>query len=250
MRRLLSSALLAACGLFLAGTVSAAPLGSASFSFQIGTLPAASFPGSGATGTATSNTSASLDAGSAFAGQFTTSIPTSAAPPLTYIQVIVTKNAGGTFTGATPNKVGGVHSITGTANVYGIGGFPGGGSPLLAIPLNVGSPNTVTKAAGGVAITAIAAGWTVATAVVDGLAPPTDPPGATTTTATAMGANGLAPDGSGTLVLVTPIKILTNVAGTLAAFGVLSLTYVPEPGTLMLLGLGVAGLAAIGRRRS
>jgi hypothetical protein len=51
-------------------------------------------------------------------------------------------------------------------------------------------------------------------------------------------------------VLVSPTKIFTNIAGTLAAFGVLSLTYVPEPGTLLLLGLGVAGLAAIGRRRA
>jgi hypothetical protein len=64
-----------------------------------------------------------------------------------------------------------------------------------------------------------------------------------------MGANGLTASGAGTLVLVTPIKILTNVAGNLAAFGVLSLTYVPEPGTALLLGLGVAGLAAVGRSR-
>ena len=66
---------------------------------------------------------------------------------------------------------------------------------------------------------------------------------------TQTGANGLAGDGSGTLVLVAPVKVITNVAGTLAAFGVLTLTYVPEPGTLLLLGMGVAGLAAIGRRR-
>jgi hypothetical protein len=51
------------------------------------------------------------------------------------------------------------------------------------------------------------------------------------------------------VVLVTPIKIITNIAGTLAAFGTLTLTYVPEPGTLLLLGMGVAGLAALGRRR-
>ena len=69
------------------------------------------------------------------------------------------------------------------------------------------------------------------------------------TNATRMGANGLDRGGAGSLVLVTPVKVITNVAGTLAAFGILSLTYVPEPGTLLLLGLGVAGLAAIGRRR-
>ena len=65
-----------------------------------------------------------------------------------------------------------------------------------------------------------------------------------------MGSNGLTPGGAGTLVLVTPTKVITNVAGMLAAFGTLTLTYVPEPGTLLLLGAGVAGLTAIGRRRS
>jgi len=33
------------------------------------------------------------------------------------------------------------------------------------------------------------------------------------------------------------------------AFGILSLHFVPEPGTLMLLGSGIAGLVAFGRSR-
>jgi PEP-CTERM motif len=252
MRKLLSSVVVVACGVLLAGSVSAAPLVSASFSFQLGALPAANFPGSGATGTAISQLSASLGAGSVFNGQFTTTLPTSAAPPLTAIQVILTKNAGNTFVGATPANVGGNLAIEGVANVYGIGGFPNGGAPLLPVPLKVGTPNTIFKSGGGVAVTAIAAGWTAGTAVVTGI---TTTPTTTTATnpdgsATLMGANGLAGDGSGTLVLVTPIKILTNVAGNLAAFSTLTLTYVPEPGTLLLLGMGVSGLAALGRRRS
>jgi hypothetical protein len=43
------------------------------------------------------------------------------------------------------------------ANVYGIGGFPSGGVPLLAVPLFVGAPKTVTTSGGGVNVTTISA---------------------------------------------------------------------------------------------
>jgi len=59
-------------------------------------------------------------------------------------------------------------------------------------------------------------------------------------TAMLTGANGLTVNGAGSLVLVTPIKVMTNIAGNLAAFSTLTLNYVgpviPEPGTLLLLG--------------
>ena len=57
---------------------------------------------------------------------------------------------------------------------------------------------------------------------------------------------------SGSVRLVTPIFISTNIAGSsvIPAFGFLTLHFVPEPGTLVLLGSGIAGLVAFGRRRA
>lgn len=55
------------------------------------------------------------------------------------------------------------------------------------------------------------------------------------------------PGGQGTLQLVAPATVAFNLRAPL--FGILTLTYTPEPGTLTLLGAGVAALAAIGRRK-
>ena len=217
----------------LGASAQAAPLASATLSFAIGTLPPAVFAASGATGTATSNLNATLGAGTAFNGTVTTTIPLTAAPPLTQIQVQLTGNGALAFTGGPASA-----AFTGIANVKGFGGLT-----LLGVPLLVGSPNTTTKSAFGVNITAISGAWTLGPATI------TLGPASPTVTAMATGNNGLTANGAGTLVLVTPVKIITNIAGTLAAFGVLTLTYVPEPGTLLLLGSGVAGLAALGRRR-
>ena len=144
--------------------------------------------------------------------------------------------------GTVANKFGGVMPINGFAKVclFDFCGSKNNGANLN-IPLSVVGAGGFTQVTGAVNLTVIGAPWTTGTAAVG--------------TVTAMG--GAAPNSatgneSGTVQLVTPIFISTNIAGASAvvpAFGILSLHFVPEPGTLMLLGSGIAGLVAFGRSR-
>ena len=72
------------------------------------------------------------------------------------------------------------------------------------------------------------------------------------TTVTDMGSNALSPGGQGTLVLVAPIRIQSSlaVATHFAVFGTLTLSFVPEPGTLLLYGWAALVLAVYSRRKS
>ena len=66
------------------------------------------------------------------------------------------------------------------------------------------------------------------------------------------GADARTPAGLGQLTLVSPIRIETSLPGTgslLVVFGTLTLNFVPEPGTLVLLGAGAAALGLLGRGR-
>ena len=56
---------------------------------------------------------------------------------------------------------------------------------------------------------------------------------------------------SGQVRLVTPIFISTNISAisVLRGFALMTLHLVPEPGTLLLLGSGIAGLVVFGRTR-
>jgi hypothetical protein len=58
---------------------------------------------------------------------------------------------------------------------------------------------------------------------------------------------------SGVVQLVTPMQVWTNLPtgsnAKLSLFGYLGIHFIPEPGMLLLLGSGVAGLVLLGRHR-
>jgi len=113
----------------------------------------------------------------------------------------------------------------------------------ITVPLDVvGAGGTLTVAS-LVDVTVSGAPWTAGTAAVGSL--------------TAMGfQHGPASltsstgQSSGALRLVTPIYLSTSQEGIpYAAFGILDVHFIPEPGTLLLLGCGIAGLVLFGRTK-
>jgi hypothetical protein len=180
--------------------------------------------------------------GDVFTGTASATTPTSVAPPITGNQVVVTGHDPGSFAGA---PLAGAMALHGQLSLYGLGGFTSGGTPLLGVPLVAGAPGAVAfSSGGGVSVTAVGAAWSAGTVAVT---LPTSM-GGTITTSFAGYDNRVG--GVGTLQLVTPIRIDSNVSGASVVWTSLRLTFVPEPATALLLGAGTLGLAAHGRRRA
>jgi len=135
-----------------------------------------------------------------------------------------------------------------------VNGVPGPGTK------GVGVGGVITAGGyGGIQFSLQAAPWTIKTAtVVDQITTPpifgdqefvtwvakgwAHAPVSTTTSTAQPG---------GVVQLVTPNQIVTNAAlnEKIGSFGILVIRFIPEPGLLLLLGSGVAGLALLGRRR-
>jgi hypothetical protein len=137
------------------------------------------------------------------------------------------------------------HTATSMAKGVGIGGLLtiGGGTNPIRISIE-------------------AAPWTIKTGTsIDEITTPMTPSGVKKfVNRTAMGfahdpssttTNTAQP--SGVVQLITPMQVVTNLTSgsnsKIALFGYLTVHFIPEPGMLLLLGSGVAGLVLLGRHR-
>jgi hypothetical protein len=144
---------------------------------------------------------------------------------------------GGVLQGAMP--------IAGVAKVCLFGACDGGAIANLEVPISVVGAGGTAAASAAVNVTVMGAPWTTGTVSI----------GTITTMGSARGPDGEASStlqASGTVRLVTPIFLSTGIGGleTVPAFGFLTLHFVPEPGTLVLLGSGLAGVVVAGSRRA
>jgi hypothetical protein len=249
MRRALP---LVAIAMLAAGTARAAVLpfeATLEFSIStIGPIPIAD------TGVATVNgsdgglhlTQLQLGAG-AVSGGALTAVTDPAAFPITGVRVTAA-NAAGTIAETSGGALTGAIGLPGFMKIclFGTAGACVAPVSNLSIPLTPIGQGGGAVATGAVNLSVFGAPWTTGVAAIG--------------TITSMGyAHGPASGTSstaqtgGSLRLVTPIYITTNIGAgpnpVIPAFAILTLRFVPEPTTALLLGAGIALLGAIGRRK-
>ena len=153
-------------------------------------------------------------------------------------------------------------SVTATNSTVSVGGGAGngvvtglahigvcGGLINLYIPLNFGGGGTQVQGAAALAATVtFASGWTTGVVTVANITTPT-PGGGDANTVTLAGFDTRTAGHAGTIMLVTPARFLSNAVGFLPLFGTMTLTFVPEPGVLLLLATAAGGLALFARSR-
>jgi hypothetical protein len=244
MRKLFSVVAAGALALAAAAPASAAPVNvSGSINIVIGTLPGLALPIPTTSVDVTGGT-LTIPAGiAATSGLF---VPVTGFPLNLITGIVVTaSNGAGSF--SVPGPADG-----GAANIPG-GGF-GGKMPILGVTqvkgaLAINVPLSVIGNGGSISAGGI---------VVDG-APWTTGAAKVTTTgapkamfAQVGGMVGVLGADSSTVTLVTPAHVNAAGLARLPVFAVASLHFInaiPEPGTALLLGTGLAGLVALGRKK-
>jgi hypothetical protein len=139
--------------------------------------------------------------------------------------------------------LGGYGPLTGTAFVNVLGLFN------LAVPLgivgNTGASTAVV--AGTLAVSVNGTGWTTGDITIDRV---TTGVTAVNTVVNTGGNDGRNANGTGIVSLISAFHVTTNAAGNLPGLATQTLTFVPEPGTILLLLSGVATLGIGGWLRA
>jgi hypothetical protein len=217
----------------------------------------------GATGTSTSSSIAASLSYPAFV--FSIFVPKDPTTGVLDLHIKVTQGGPLAIT-ATAGNAAGTPGIPGTVIVMtaahvGMGvnqsNYNAGINTLVAVPVSIGKAGTVTGyftvLGAGHTITVNFFSWTPGTLTFTGLTTK----GSALPTVVAMGSFNLTLSGGGTVTLVSPSKV--DIDGSLAQRRTASFTslvlsfaggsHVPEPGTLLLLGAGAAGLLLVGSRK-
>jgi hypothetical protein len=118
----------------------------------------------------------------------------------------------------------------------------------LTVPLNIVGDTgaTVSVAAGTLFVTVAGTGWTTGNITIDRVTTG-DPVGNTVVNA---GFDNRNANGTGVVQLISAFHVTTNAAGNLPGLATQTLTFVPEPGTILLLLSGVATLGIGGWLRA
>jgi hypothetical protein len=258
MRNRLFLCLVAAAGLIAASATQAGTLTDASW-LQVtqGAPMSRTVTQLGATGTSTAS---SISVNLAYP-QFTLTffVPKTANGVLD-LHIKITQGGPQAIT-ATPLMANGTPGIPGTVVVMtanhvakGVNAsmFNVGINTLVAVPVSIGKAGTFVGSFIVLGITHTITvdffAWTPGMQTFVGLTTK----GVALPTVMAVGSFALTAGGGGSVTLVSPTKV--DIDGALAqrrtaAFTTLKLTFVPEPGTLLLLGAGALGLALVGSRK-
>ena len=247
MRKLLTLISAAGLALALATSASALPF-NGQFSFALSTLPGLTGSGTGSSvSTAGLVTLPATPFGSAAAtGANKITLAATAAAPLSAISAVLLAPANCSFTaaGGGGGGFGGPCGLGGTINAL------VASAPFLVVPAS-GLGGTARVAFGPYLSYIDPQPWTtgVATITINGVALTTGNATSPGVNITMAGSDLRTPGGAGVITLVAPAGLMSTLGGAFPLFVSMTLTFVPEPGTLLLLGSGIAGLAILGRKR-